>query len=662
MSPSLQSATGEDRFSVMELARELDMSRPISVRELIAASIRQFEEEPPSTTSVRWSNWVDDHDDRREEFAPRSRLELEGAVAYMVANGKRFRAVGSGHSHSNAPAPSETYVNLKHLSGQLPTDPGGWLKPERTFDLAPEEHLVRVKAGTTLRDLNRQVLADRSTPGPTGLALKNMGSFDGQTIAGAINTATHGTGIHLSTLADMVRSVEMVTVQEDEEGEPVVQTSRIEPTGGITDPASFESRRASHRMELIQDDDVFYSVVAGFGCMGIAYAYTLVVRDAYWLRERSELMGWHELREQLDVRPGEIPDVLERSRHLQVLLNVADASFAAGDLVVDDPDPICLVRTHDVVDDVPDKPDDWEKIVDNRSGEDRKLIDVSDPRWPPERRKVSARDALQAVGNSFHPLKDNNAWKVTGLSDGWDAQMEKGFLRPEANRKPFVKKRERTASYIALRRLRDRNTSDENYERPPAPPDPAISTDVAVPLHDLVDAVNDVLGVVNDVYQTHEVDPVWRKAARAITFWNDGPEPREEEFKVHFGVPMGIRFIAPSDHYLSAAFDQWSAMIEVPFPVEAANAKLMPNVPDVSQEYLRESIAKPALAEIEGHLVDEYGGRPHMGKHNTLDSSDLDELYDEFEGVGSWMESYRRFNPEGTFDNAFTDQLGISQG
>jgi hypothetical protein len=53
-----------------------------------------------------------------------------------------------------------------------------------------------------------------------------------------------------------------------------------------------------------------------------------------------------------------------------------------------------------------------------------------------------------------------------------------------------------------------------------------------------------------------------------------------------------------------------------------------------------------------------------MGKHNTVDAEWLDDNYDYFDANGTdretgWYQAYRRFNAFGTFDNKFTDQLGL---
>ncbi|MCU4719118.1 FAD-binding protein [Halapricum hydrolyticum] len=659
MSQSLQQATGAETFSVMDLAESASMDVPVSVRELLsrrpAPGAITYDGEI-TYDRTKWANWISDHGDTKGEAAPSSKAELFATV--QDNKDGKIRAVGSGHSHSRAPVPEERYIDLKNLTGTL--NHNGWLKDTDDLDVEDKRHLVRLKGGTRIRDLNRQILA------PKGLALKNMGSFDGQTIAGAVNTGTHGTGMGLSTVADMVKSVELVTVMPEGD-ERVVQMYRIEPSDGITDPAEFGRDKTTHGMGLIQDDETFYSVVVGYGCMGVVYAYTMEVRDYYWLKEDTQSRSWLDYSSITDdytgkletdeistaetdpgTIPEDVPELLRNHRHVQLLINLPR--------VHDDGQPraqtTVMERTHDITD-PEEKPEDWEALVDNAAGQDNKWLDVSDDRWPPERRKTTFQDISRALGNAFHPLKDKS---------GWGGTLRTFFFKPAAAREPFVKKRTKTAWYIALRRLRDKNTDDSNYEQMPKPPSPpAISTDVAVPLHHLEDAIEDVFDIADDIYQDHEVMPFWRQAAdAAVGLFGGNVEPRVETYKIHFASPMGIRFVAPSDHYLSAAHDEWSAMIEVPFPVEAANAQLLANVPNVSQSEMIE-IAKDALTEIETHLVEEYDGRPHMGKYNTLTKQDLSELYDNFDRNGDWLETYRRFNSFGIFDNTWTDQFDISQ-
>ena len=66
--------------------------------------------------------------------------------------------------------------------------------------------LVRVQAGITIRELSRRLDAH-------GLAMENLGDIDVQTIAGAISTATHGTGARLRNISSQV--VELTLVLAD---------------------------------------------------------------------------------------------------------------------------------------------------------------------------------------------------------------------------------------------------------------------------------------------------------------------------------------------------------------------------------------------------------------------------------------------------------------
>jgi L-gulonolactone oxidase len=71
------------------------------------------------------------------------------------------------------------------------------------YSIDREKRQVRVGAGTTLNDLNRLLAAE-------GLAMANLGDIAYQTVAGAISTSTHGTGMHLTGLAAQVVGMRLV--------------------------------------------------------------------------------------------------------------------------------------------------------------------------------------------------------------------------------------------------------------------------------------------------------------------------------------------------------------------------------------------------------------------------------------------------------------------
>ena len=137
-----------------------------------------------------WSNWAGDQRCRPARIvAPRSREELAEAVGAAASAGEKVSVTGSGHSFTEAAMTEATMLRLDALSGVLDAD--------------RESGLVRVGAGTVLRDLNEELAG-------LGLALENLGDIDAQTVAGAISTGTHGTGAGFGNISLRVEGVELV--------------------------------------------------------------------------------------------------------------------------------------------------------------------------------------------------------------------------------------------------------------------------------------------------------------------------------------------------------------------------------------------------------------------------------------------------------------------
>jgi hypothetical protein len=534
-----------------------------------------------------WDNWIDDYGVTALRFAPKTKDELIEAVRFAVAAKKTIRAVGSGHSMSPCakPRPGEFYVDMCHLNAVF--DEVNYLKSP-VPGLSSDQRLVRIQGGTRVKTLNRVHLADRK------LALINMGTFDGQTISGAIATGTHGTGIRLGALADCVQSIDLVTVTSKNDGSPEVVMRRIEPTNGITDRAAFDRDSAKHGMVLEQNDDTFYSAVVGFGCMGIAFAYTFKVREAYWLRECSETMTWPKLADLLrnmkDIEGvGRAPAISDQNRHCQLFINIAEMQSSKPPK---DGGAICLVTRKDIV-----KP--------------RPKPKVTLYHWPPERDKESI---LQCLAGCFgldtpDPTKEHN--QLGGIL------RNKFFEKMAKEEHPFAGKNCSAPSYIALRRERDAKKETE----PPDPPPMALSTEIGVPADRL------------------------REALDALIAHIKGQD-------LFFAVPLGIRFTAPSKHYLSAAYGRATAYIEVAMVLSKVGKC------NYDKNEMRDKIAKPALSKVmETLCTDALGGRPHLGKFHSLGRAGLERIFPKLE---AWLAVYRRFNAFGTFDNSFTDALGLT--
>jgi FAD-linked oxidoreductase len=142
-----------------------------------------------TASGALWRNWS-----RSQSIIP-ARVErptspeaVQRAVAAAARTGSRIKAVGAGHSFSGiALSPGV----------QLDLDWSGI----RAVDRATGR--VTLAAGTRLHQLPALLR-------PFGLALRNMGDVDRQTIAGAISTGTHGTGDGFTGLAGQVVGVTLV--------------------------------------------------------------------------------------------------------------------------------------------------------------------------------------------------------------------------------------------------------------------------------------------------------------------------------------------------------------------------------------------------------------------------------------------------------------------
>ena len=190
--------------------------------------------------------------------APGDEAELAATVATAAAEGLRVRAMGAGHSFTPAAVTDGLHLDLGHLDGIEAVLP----QPDGTAH-------VTVRAGTRLHELNRLLAA-------LGLAMRNLGDIDRQSVAGAISTGTHGTGVRLGGLATQVRGVRVVTA------DGTVRSANDAAAPGSPERELFEVARL------------------GLGTAGVLSAVTLEVVPAFWLRAREEPWPLDRVLEGLD--------------------------------------------------------------------------------------------------------------------------------------------------------------------------------------------------------------------------------------------------------------------------------------------------------------------------------------------------------------------------
>jgi hypothetical protein len=333
--------------------------------------------------------------------------------------------------------------------------------------------------------------------------------------------------------------------------------------------------------------------VVSFGSMGLVYSLTLEVLDEYWLRERNEAVPWNDVKNLLRLESVggihyPVPRVLAESDFWEFLVNCAEVQGKNRTK-----NPMCFVRTRNRCAEIA-RPDNWK---------DKHA-------WPPRRADVSC---LQKIAEDVvRPELFNSSGKTLGIVD--IGKSIRNNFENSADKPPFEGDLDRSRNYWVLRRERDDTKPQEEPERPPQ----AISNEIAVPLERTIEAVDRILDIMSsNAY--------------------------------FYAVPFGVRFVAPSEHYLAMQYDRPTCMIEIPM--------LLPNDAGKRAAQMREY--KNALEAIEDALCHDrgnLGGRPHWGQYNGLNRTQLESLYEK---LPEFERAYSEHNAFGTFDNDYTRQIGL---
>ncbi len=138
-----------------------------------------------------WRNWSGSVQCKPQQVAkPASIDALVQIIKTCSSDNRHVRVVGSGHSFTPLVQTNDVLMSLEHIQG--------------IEEIDTEHSTVTVLAGTPLKTLGEALYA-------RGLAQENLGGIDVQSIAGAISTGTHGTGVRFGTLSTQVDGLTLVT-------------------------------------------------------------------------------------------------------------------------------------------------------------------------------------------------------------------------------------------------------------------------------------------------------------------------------------------------------------------------------------------------------------------------------------------------------------------
>jgi L-gulono-1,4-lactone dehydrogenase len=210
---------------------------------------------------VEWRNWAGDQrcvPARIER--PRDRGNLIESVKRATDQGLTVRAVGAGHSFTDAACTGGVLLEMGELS--------------RVLDVQRGSGLVKVEGGIGLRPLNELIWGH-------GMALENLGDIDKQTISGAVATGTHGTGARFRNLSWLIEAMELVL--------PDGTLLEVSPTS---------------------EPDLLPAVRVGLGALGVIATVTLRTVPAFSIRRTDSPVSLSETLERLQ-------DLADGSEHFE---------------------------------------------------------------------------------------------------------------------------------------------------------------------------------------------------------------------------------------------------------------------------------------------------------------------------------------------------------
>jgi alditol oxidase len=170
-------------------------------------------------------NWAGNISYQTEILRPQTKAEL----AELVAGATSLRVVGSGHSFNRLPDSADTLVSIAGL-------------PE-VFEIDPVARQVRISAGYRYGDVARRLHEQ-------GWALHNLASLGHISVAGAVATATHGSGSGNQNLASQVVGLRVMAADGSESW-------------------------------VRQDDPDFAGYVVGLGALGVVTELELSIQPSF---------------------------------------------------------------------------------------------------------------------------------------------------------------------------------------------------------------------------------------------------------------------------------------------------------------------------------------------------------------------------------------------
>ncbi len=193
------------------------------------------------TGRENWENWAGNlHCEPQHIYYPKTLDELTSCIQESVSKGLNIRIAGTGYSRSNLVYSDDCLIDTRHLNKVLSID--------------TKKMQVRVQAGCTVAQINKYLAS-------FGLALSNQAAVSEISIAGALCTASHGTG-HTGTLSSFIAEIELI-----------------------------DAFGKMHTVSPNSEPNIFKAACVSIGALGVFYSITLQCEPLFYVLGNHTKMG-----------------------------------------------------------------------------------------------------------------------------------------------------------------------------------------------------------------------------------------------------------------------------------------------------------------------------------------------------------------------------------
>lgn len=199
---------------------------------------------------------------------------LQWLIAYALEHKLRLRALGKGWSFSKVGVTKGGLVDTNALRMAFRIKESQ-ITPAYLQKGKTSQDLFFVQCGISIEQLNQKLEKEMNPP----RSLKASGASNGQTIAGALSTGTHGAAFKVGAIQEQVVGLHIVVGKErhvwlEKASYPVVSEEFAQwiHTG-------------KHAVEVVKDDTLFNAALVSFGSFGFIHGVMLETEPLFLLKE-----------------------------------------------------------------------------------------------------------------------------------------------------------------------------------------------------------------------------------------------------------------------------------------------------------------------------------------------------------------------------------------